>query len=354
MKRVALAAGEGIGPEIIDATVRAIDALDAGIEWIRPLVGEPALAQGLPACSDEAKAQFTSADATLFGATSGPSYPVASFLRWGLETFANVRPARWSPGRRSPLARPDGVDFVIVRENLEDAYTGLEGDVADLAPLGFTIARTGDRLDQVEDARYAIKMISLHGSERIARFAFELARERKARGYPGKVTASAKYNSLPQTDGLFVAAARDVAQSYPDIAFETFIVDDLAHRLVATPDRFDIVLLPNLYGDILSDAAAALIGGLGLAAAGCYGKDHAYFESAHGSAPDIAGKGIANPTATILASAMMLEYLGLADPGRRLVAALDRVYAQGQALTPDQGGKCGTEAFTDAVIGMLE
>jgi len=158
---------------------------------------------------------------------------------------------------------------------------------------------------------------------------------------------------LPGTDGLFRDIARRIASGYPDVAFETFIVDDFARRLVAVPHELDVVVLPNLYGDILSDAAAGVIGGLGLAPSGCYGDGYAYFESAHGTAPDIAGKGVINPTATILSAAMMLEYLGFAAAARRLEAAVERVYADGRHLTPDQGGTGTTLEFSDAVARYL-
>ena len=354
MKTVAVAPGEGIGPEIVDATIRVIDSLQLDIRWERPLVGEAARAEGLPSLPDEAVAVFDAADATLFGATSGPSARVTQHLRWGLQTYANVRPARWAPGRRSPLARPDGIDFVIVRENLEDGYIGVEGDLAALAPLNLTSRNPYVHLDELGDGAFALKAITRRGSERICRFAFELARQRKAEGRPGKVTASSKYNMLPRADGLFIDVAAAVAVEFPDIEFETFIIDDMANRLVATPDRFDVVVMPNLYGDILSDAAAAVIGGLGLAPSGCYGEHHAYFESAHGTAPDIAGRGIANPTGTLLSGVMMLSYLGFVDDARAVERAVDRVYASGMALTPDQGGSSTSAQFTDAVIALIE
>jgi len=158
---------------------------------------------------------------------------------------------------------------------------------------------------------------------------------------------------LPRTDGLFRARVERIAGEFPDIALQTFIVDDFARRLVAEPHSLDVVVLPNLYGDILSDAAAGLVGGLGLAASGCYGDTYAYFESAHGSAPDIAGRNVINPTATLLSGAMMLEYLGFAPAARRLEAAIAAVYAEGCHLTPDQGGSASTTAFCAAVAHRL-
>jgi isocitrate/isopropylmalate dehydrogenase len=200
---------------------------------------------------------------------------------------------------------------------------------------------------------FALKVITEAGTRRIARFAFELARRRQAHGHPGKVSVAAKYNVLPATDGAFVRIARAVAAEYPDIGFETYIVDDFARRMVAEPQALDVVLLPNLYGDVLSDLAAGLIGGLGLAPSGCYGDDYAYFESVHGTAPDIAGKNVINPTATLLSGAMLLEHLGLADAARALERAIERVYAAGKSLTADQGGSASTTEFCSAVASQL-
>jgi isocitrate/isopropylmalate dehydrogenase len=353
VKRVAVIPGEDAAPEAIAAAVGLIDRMRLGLEWIYPLVGLPAQAKGLSTFPDEAKADIDAADATFFSATSGPSTRALFYLRWGRQTYANVRPTRWAPGFATPLKSPEGLDFVIVRENLEDSYVSLEGDLADLAPLDLTSRTSRAKAHEMGPGAYALKAITEQGSERVIRFAFELARRRKAQGRPGKLTASAKWNMLPKTDGLFIETARRLADEYEDIAFETLIVDDFAHRLVLDPLRFDVIVLPNLYGDILSDAAAGLAGGLGLAPSGCYGDDYAYFESAHGTAPDIAGKGIINPTATLLSGAMMLDHLGFADAGAALRKAIDAVYAEGRSLTPDQGGSASTLAFCEAVHAGL-
>jgi isocitrate/isopropylmalate dehydrogenase len=302
---------------------------------------------------EEARRAIDASDATLFGATSGKSAPALFYLRWGKQTYANVRPARWVPGYRSPLINPQGIDFVIVRENLEDLYVGVEGDIEALRPLGLTSWTARQLVAEMGPGRFGLKVITEAGSQRVVRFALELAERRRQEGQPGKVTCATKHNMLPHSDGLFLQVARRVAASYPDIQFETFIVDDFAHRLVATPHELDVVVLPNLYGDILSDAAAAVIGGLGLAPSGCYGDNYAYFESAHGSAPDIAGKNVINPTATILSGTLMLEYLGFGEAARRLASAVDRVYAEGRCLTRDQGGDASTTDFCEAVERFL-
>jgi len=343
MPRVVVIEGEDAAPEAVRPTIGLVDRLGLDIEWVRPDVDDyPATCRAI----DES-------DATLFGATSGRSAAALFYLRWGKETYANVRPARWLPGFRSPMARPNGIDFVIVRENLEDLYVGVEGELESLRPFGLTSRMTRRNIADMGAGRFAVKAITEAGSERVVRFSFELARRRKAQGRRGKVTCASKYNMLPLSDGLFRDVAQRVAVEYPEIGFETFIVDDFARRLVATPQDLDVVVLPNLYGDILSDAAAGVIGGLGLAPSGCYGDRYAYFESAHGTAPDIAGQNAINPTATILSAVMMLEYLGRAEAARRLEAAVERVYALGRSLTRDQGGGASTTEFCAAVASEL-
>ena len=352
-KRVAVIEGEDASPEAVRPTIDLIDRLDPGIEWIFPPVGQ----KGLELCGsifpDEAKEAIDGSEASLFGATSGMSALALFYLRWGKSTYANVRPARWLPGFKSPLAEPEGIDLVIVRENLEDLYLMVKGEVEELGPAGLTSPILQKEVAGLGPGRFGLKVITEKGTERAARFAFDLARRRKARGRPGLVTCAAKYNMLPRSDGFFKEIAERVAALYPDLAFETLIVDNFAHLLTGDPQKLDVVLLPNLYGDILSDAAAGLIGGLGLAPSGCYGEDYAYFEPAHGTAPDIAGQDLINPTATILSAVMMLEYLGFEDQARKLQASVERVYAEGRFLTPDQGGRASTSEFAEAVAACL-
>jgi isocitrate/isopropylmalate dehydrogenase len=353
VKRIAAIAGEDAAPEAFEPTCALIDRLGLPLEWLRPPVGALGVTLHGEPFPDEARATIDRADATLFGATSGLSAGALRHLRWGKQTFANLRPIHFWPGFRSPLANPVGLDIAIVRENLEDLYVACEGDLAALAPLELQSATARQPVASLGPGRFALKVITEAGSERVARFAFGLARRRKARGAPGKVSCGTKHNMLPQSDGLFRSVAIRVAGEFPDVGFESLIVDDLAHRLVARPQSLDVVLLPNLYGDILSDAAAALVGGLGLAPSGCYGDGYAYFEPAHGTAPDLAGKGTINPTATILSAALMLEYLGFPEASLRLTAATAAVYAEGRSLTPDQGGNASTHTFCEAVAARL-
>lgn len=349
---VAVIPGEDAAPEAIEATVALLSAMALPIDWLYPEVGAEAVRRHGDSFPQRARADIDRADATLFGATSGASALALFYLRWGKRTFANVRPTRWFPGLRSPLAEPHGVDLALVRENLEDLYVFAEGRLADLAPLHLDSVTCGCKVHEIGgdgEGAFAIKAITRAGAQRVIRFAFELARRRRGTGGPGRVTLGAKWNMLPQTDGLFRKTGEAMAGDYDDIDFETLLIDDLAHRLVARPQAFDVVVMPNLYGDILSDAAASLAGGLGVAASGCYGEDYAYFESAHGTAPDIAGKHIINPTATVLSAAMMLDFLGMADAAARLRSGVERVYAAARTLTPDHGGTASTEDFCRAV-----
>jgi isocitrate/isopropylmalate dehydrogenase len=345
--------GEDAAPEAIRPSVALIDRLGVDIDWLHPPVGQRAIERTGAAFPAEAQRAIDDSDATLFGATSGKSAAALFYLRWGRQTYANVRPTRFLPGYRSPLAHPERIDFVIVRENLEDLYLFVEGEVEDLAPLGLVSPTARQPVAEMGPGRYGLKVITEAGTERVSRFAFDLARTRRRRGRPGRVTCGTKHNMLPRSDGLFRSVAERVAGEYPEIEFCSLIIDDLAHHLVATPEDFDVVVLPNLYGDVLSDAAAGLVGGLGLAPSGCYGDDYAYFESAHGTAPDIAGRNVINPTATLLSAVMMLEHLGFGDAAHRLDSALTRTYAEGRILPPDQGGRASTTEFCEAVASLL-
>ena len=351
-KRVVAIPGEDAAAEAFAATMSLLDGLSLDIDWTYPPVGAGAIQTHGEPFPAEAIAAIDDSDAALFGATSGASAGALFYLRWGRETFANVRPTRFTEGFGTPLARPQGIDLVLVRENLEDLYVVSEGAVEDLAPLGLQSLTWQKPVADLGPGAYALKVITERGCERVARFAFDLARRRRAEGRPGKVTCAAKHNMLARTDGLFRDVAQRVASENPDIEFEMLIIDDFAHRLVGRPQQFDVVLLPNLYGDILSDAAAALAGGLGLAASGCYGSDYAYFEPVHGTASDLERQQV-NPTATILSAAMMLEYLGFAEAARQLGTAVERVYALGGPLTADQGGTASTDEFRDAVAAAL-
>jgi isocitrate/isopropylmalate dehydrogenase len=349
-KQVAVFMGDDASPEVMRPTVALLRGMDLNINFVEPLVGQVAKNQTGTLFPDEAKAQIDAADATFFGSTSGDSTPVLFYLRWGKQTFANVRPCTYVNGFNSPLANPQGIDFAIIRENLEDLYLGLEGDTQDLAGLNLYSRHARANLTDLGPGKYAIKAITEQGSERVIRYAFELARKRDKQR---KVTVTCKYNMLAVADGLFLETGKKIAEEYPDIDFDHYIVDDFLCRMITNPHALDVVVMPNLYGDIMSDGAAGLIGGLGLAPSGCYGQDYAYFESAHGTAPDIAGQNIINPTATILSAAMLLDYLDKSSAAQLLRDGITKVYADPANHTVDQGGSASTSDFFKALEGTI-
>ena len=346
--RVAVIEGDDAAPEAVKPVISLLSSLQLGIEWVYPSVGEAAMAEFGTAFPYASKQMIDEARTTFFGSTSGMSGAALMYLRWGKQTYANVRPCKYFPGCASPLRNPEGIDFVIVRENLEDLYVAIEGDLSELKDLDRTGRTNRLHLRDLGKGKYAIKAITQIGTERVVRFALELARRRR-----GKLTCVTKHNMLRESDGYFLDIARSMADAYSDVEFESYIVDDFACRLIREPQNYDVVVMPNMYGDILSDAAGGLLGSLGLSPSGCYGEDYAYFEPAHGTAPDIQGQNIINPTATFLSACMMLEYLGLTEPAARIQEAIANVYASGGPLTPDQGGHATTEEFVAAVGQQL-
>ncbi len=250
-------------------------------------------------------------------------------LRKKLDLYANVRPVRSLPGVASRFSDVK-IDMVIFRENTEDLYSGLEHEV-------------------VKDVVTSLKVITRVASIHIAEYAFAYA-DRLGRK---KVVAIHKANIMKLADGLFLRCCREIAAKYPHIEYKELIVDNASMQLVMRPEQFDVLLLPNLYGDIVSDLAAGLVGGLGIVPGANMGANHAVFEAVHGSAPDIAGKGIANPTAMMLSSVMMLIHLKEIDAANKLQGAIEKVYAEGKTVTGDVGGKASTDQFTDAVIGAM-
>jgi isocitrate dehydrogenase (NAD+) len=330
---VTLIKGDGIGPEVVDAAVRAIEATGADITWDPRDAGAGAIPKhGAPL----PEATLTSIRGTrlcLKGPLATPigigyrSVNVA--LRQEFDLYANLRPARVYQGLPN---RYDKVDLFVVRENTQGEYSGIE-----------------HYIDPTRSAAEAISIITRHGCDRIIRFAFEHARAAGRK----LVTLVHKANILKMTSGLFLETGRDIARTYPDIQFNDLIVDNCAMQLVRDPSRFDVIVTTNLFGDILSDLTAGLVGGLGLVAGANIGENAAIFEAVHGTAPDIAGKGIANPTAVMLAGAMMLDRMGQRERGQRLEAAIRAVIAAGKDLTPDIGGKGTTQSFTDRVIAAL-
>jgi len=334
MKVIAtLIAGDGIGPEVVNAAVRVIEATGADIEWDPRPAGAGAIPTHGAPLPEETLESIRRTRLCLKGPLATPiggGYSSVNVALWReLDLYANVRPARTFAGLPG---RYDKVDLVVVRENTQGEYSGIE-----------------HYIDPTRSAAEAISIITRHGSDRIIRFAFEHARAAGRK----TVTLVHKANILKMTSGLFLETGREIARAYPDIQFNDIIVDNCAMQLVKNPNQFDTLVTTNLFGDILSDLTSGLIGGLGLTAGANIGKDAAIFEAVHGTAPDIAGKGLANPTALLMSAVMMLRWLGMPQDGERLQAALLKVYAEGKARTGDLGGKAGTDEFTKAIIGAL-
>jgi isocitrate dehydrogenase (NAD+) len=331
---VTLIRGDGIGPEVVDAAVRAIEATGAAVEWEPMDAGAGAIPKHGAPLPEETLASIRKTRLCLKGPLATPigggyrSVNVA--LRQEFDLYANLRPARSFPGL---VTRYDKVDLVVVRENTQGEYSGIEHFI-----------------DPTKNAAESISIITRFGSDRIIRFAFEYARTHARK----KVTLVHKANILKMTSGLFLQVGREIAQSYPDIEFGDIIVDNCAMQLVRDPTRFDVIVTTNLFGDILSDLTAGLVGGLGLAPGANIGEQAAVFEAVHGTAPDIAGKGVANPVAAMVAGAMLLERMGQKDRGTRLESAVRRAIAKAKDLTPDLGGTGTTQTFTDRVIAELQ
>lgn len=331
MYKVTLIPGDGIGPEVAYAAKKVIDATGVKIDWDIAEAGEGVMKKyGTPlpqAVLDSIRATGVALKGPITTPVGTGFRSVNVALRKELNLFANLRPCRIFPGVKT---RYEQVDLVIVRENTEDLYAGIEHMVG-------------------EDAAESIKIITRKGSERIARYAFEYAVKEGRK----KVTAVHKANIMKCTDGLFLDTVREVAAEYPQVEFEDMIVDAICMKLVQVPENYDVLVLPNLYGDIVSDLCAGLIGGLGLAPGANIGENVAVFEPIHGSAPRRAGQNLANPTATILSGAMMLKYLGEKEAGEKIIRAVEKVVKEGKKVTYDLGGSTGTSEYADALISEM-
>ncbi len=334
-RTVTLIPGDGIGPEIIDATVRILEAAGADLEWDRQLAGMAAIEKGLGPLPDETVRSIERNRLALKGPLTTPvgegfrSINVA--LRKRFDLYANVRPAR----SLTTGGRYEDIDIVVIRENTEGLYVGVEHYIG-----------------MEQDPRAAaesVMIVTRYGAERIARYAFEYA----ARHGRKKVTVVHKANILKYTQGLFLEVSRDVAREYEGrVAFEDRIVDNTAMQLVLDPYQFDVIVTENMFGDILSDEVAGLIGGLGLAPGANIGVDSAIFEAVHGSAPDLAGQGLANPSAVILAACLLLEHAGQPEAGERTLKALE-ASLRSEVRTRDLGGSASTEEFANQVTRKL-
>ena len=326
--------GDGIGPEIMDATLHVLDAMQLGLSYEFADAGMVALEKHgdlIPAATmDSIRRNAIALKSPLTTPVGGGFSSINVELRRRFDLYANVRPAKSFPNTKSRFA--SGVDLITVRENTEGAYTSEGQETSADGENATSIIRTTRK-----------------GSERIVRYAFDLARSTGRK----KVTVVHKANIMKSTSGLFLKTAREVAQQYPDIECNEMIVDNTCMQLVMRPEQFDIIVTTNLFGDIISDLCAGLVGGLGLAPGANIGADAAIFEAVHGSAPDIAGKGIANPCALLLAAGQMLDHLGKADDATRLRAAIVATLEAKDSLTPDLGGEGNTMSFANAIASRI-
>jgi isocitrate dehydrogenase (NAD+) len=355
--RVTLIPGDGIGPEVVEAGRHVVEATGVEVRWDVAGIGRAAFERTGEALPARSLSSIRDNGVALKGPIETP--PEADVrnanvaMRQELDLYANVRPCRHYPGVPSIY---EDVDLVVVRENTEDVYTGVELEVGTVEVkqlIAFIEETTGVRIR--EDSGISVKAISHAGSERIVRFAFEEARRRGRT----RVTAAHKANIMKFSDGLFLEVARRIAQQHPDFAFDDRIIDALCMQLVQTPERFDVLVLPNLYGDIVSELGAGLIGGTGVAPGAHLGDEAAVFEATHGTAPRLAGRDSANPVGLMLSAAMMLRHLGVAEAGDRLEEAIAGVLAEGVDVTPDlrapgdERPTAGTTRMAEAVAERL-
>lgn len=353
---VTLIPGDGSGPDVVEAARRVLEATGVKFKWEVMEAGETALAKHgellPPIVLDSIKRNRVALKGPISTPVGKGFRSVNVALRKALDLYVNLRPARTFQGVRSPLK---AVDLVIVRENTEDLYAGIEFNrgTKEMEKLRKLLGEEGFNVR--EDAACSMKIISWAGSIRIVRWAFQYARTLKRK----KVTAVHKANIMKFTDGLFLEAARSVASEFPEIEFEDRIVDNMCMQLVQKPELYDVLVLPNLYGDIVSDLCAGLVGGLGVAPGANLGDRYAVFEPVHGSAPKYAGQNKVNPIATMLSGVMMLRHLGEQDAAARLEKAISLVISEGKSVTydmkpnPDDRSAVGTSQVADAVIAKL-
>ncbi|MBN1204993.1 MAG: isocitrate dehydrogenase (NAD(+)) [Myxococcaceae bacterium] len=330
-RTVTIINGDGIGPEVMAATIRVLEALKVPLDFEHKDAGAEVIAKygtNLPHETVESVLRNGVALKGPTGTVVGGGMPSANVgLRKRLDLYSSLRPVKSVPNVKT---RYENVDLIVVRENTESLYAGLEHII-------------------VPGVVESLKIITEKASTRIARFAFEHAKKLGRK----RVTAVHKANIMKLSDGLFLDCCRKVGREYPEIQYEEVIIDNLCMQLVKDPSRFDVMVLENLYGDIVSDLCAGLVGGLGVVPGANIGERTAVFEAVHGTAPDIAGKGIANPTALMMSAVMMLDWLGLRDESKRMENAITKVYTEGKVRTGDLGGQANTREFTDAIIAAL-
>jgi 3-isopropylmalate dehydrogenase len=355
-KRVVVLGGDGVGPEVCDVASTILEKMQLGFEILKPPGGESAVEKYGTPFPDETKRLCEEVDAVLFGAAGSFSSPIIDFLRWRLDNYVNIRPIKYYPGVTTPLKEAEGIDMVILRENSEGFYPpGREGDISQLAEKwpDWKDKLLGRRFKDYGIGKFAIRIITEQGVGRMMKYACEFTKKRKEQGYPGKLTLTTKSNVLRESCGLVQRIAETEIKQYPDLTYEHFYIDDMCRRMVRYPKDMDVIVTTNMFGDILSDEASELVGGLGMAPSACLGGKTPYFEPVHGSAPKYAKKNVINPTAMILSVKMMLDYFEMENEAKDLEKAVAVVYRERKYRTQDQGGRATTTEFGDAVLAKL-
>lgn len=357
-KKVCVIPGDDAIPEAVKPTVEILEGMNL-VEFLKIPGGDDSIqryGQAQISLPEEVKKAIDEANCTLFGSTGGKNFSRAAlaYLRWGKNCGCHIRPFKYIKGAKRVLSNPEGIDWIMVREGQESIYCQIEGELKDLAPLAEMLTdRFGKPLNWRAEGVFSIRIATVERARKIARFGCELARKRKAKGYPGKVAVGEKWNVLLRTGELFRRIVEEtVKDEYPDLTFEQYIIDDFNRRVVERPQNFDVAILPNDWGDIVSDAASATIGGLGLGYSGCYADDYAYFEPIAGSFPRAKGLNIINPTAMLLCAVLMLKYLEFEKEADHLEKAIEGVYEEGK-VTRDQGGTASTTEFCESVKSKL-
>jgi 3-isopropylmalate dehydrogenase len=355
-KKIVILGGDGVGPEVSDVTFDVLESMSLGFELLTPPCGERAFQTYGTPLPDETRKLCMEADAVLFGAAESVSLPILVFLRWEMDNYVNIRPVKYYSGAITPLKDAEGIDFVILRENSEGLYPwGREGDIAQIAEKWpeWRDGCLGKGFKDYGAGKFAIRIITESGTNRMIRFACEYSKKRQKSGHLGKLTCVTKSNVLQESCGLFQGIAETEIKRYPELSYEHFYIDDMCRRVLRYPKDMDVIVISNMFGDILSDEASELVGGLGIAASACIGGKTPYFEPVHGSAPKYANRGVINPTAMILSAKMMFDHFGMEQEAKALEDAVAEVYREGKNLTQDQGGRATTKEFGDAVISKL-
>jgi 3-isopropylmalate dehydrogenase len=346
---VCIIPGDDAAPEVVQPTVELLHAMVPSIRFRQALSGQAAQEKYGNPFPKETRQAIAAADCTFFGASGGPSDAVLAHLH-SVRTTVNVRPIRWRQGYQSPLSRPNRINYLIVRDSMEGIAPPREGDLSELSALASSQSwYQPPKAD--EHGSYAVRVYTDEQIKRVAETAIHFAYERQSIGSPGRVTLGAKYSIQPRTDGRFRQIVRTMVEAKAGLTYQEFLIDDLARRMVASPETLDVVVLNNEHGEMLANMAAGSIGGPGPSVS--FGEEYACFEPDHGSMPELAGKNQINPTSMLQAGVLLLDYLGYFPESQRLDDAIASVYRQGKVLPIEQGGTASTSEFFSTIRKLV-